>query len=289
MNGFLLIDKPTGVSSGQCVYFIRSILNQKKIGHCGTLDPLATGILPLCLGQATRFSNYVSSQSKTYQVKVFFGLETDTGDITGKKLCYQECCIDLIELKETLGHMIGEMYQMPPMFSAIKKNGKPLYYWARKGVYLYREKRKINIESILIKSFDNKNRATLEIRCSKGTYIRALVGFIGKQLGTYATIAELRRVTIGLIKEEGLVQLKSKDKGYYLRSVIECDEVLKNLPKINLSKNQLKKIRNGQQVDYNAVQEIEGIVRLYEEEGPFIGIGKIDSLMKVSPKRLLTK
>jgi len=286
VNGFLLIDKPSGISSGQCIYFLRSVLNQRKIGHCGTLDPLATGVLPLCLGQATRFSKYVSNQPKTYKVKVFFGLETDSGDITGKEICHEETNVNLNELKEILDLLKGEIYQIPPMFSAIKKEGKPLYYWARKGVYLKRDRRKVVIEKALLEDI-NDNYATLEVTCSSGTYIRALVDYIGKQLGTYATIIELRRTAIGLIKEESLIQLKSKNKGYYLKNLVECDLVLKNLPKITLNQIQLKKIINGLQVDYNADQEKEGIVRLYEEEGSFVGIGKFDSLNKVSPIRLL--
>jgi len=286
VNGFLLIDKPSGISSGQCIYFLRSVLNQRKIGHCGTLDPLATGMLPLCLGQATRFSKYVSNQPKTYKVKVFFGLETDSGDITGKEICHEETNVNLNELKEILDLLKGEIYQIPPMFSAIKKEGKPLYYWARKGVYLKRDRRKVVIEKALLEDI-NDNYATLEVTCSSGTYIRALVDYIGKQLGTYATIIELRRTAIGLIKEESLIQLKSKNKGYYLKNLVECDLVLKNLPKITLNQIQLKKIINGLQVDYNADQEKEGIVRLYEEEGSFVGIGKFDSLNKVSPIRLL--
>ena len=286
MNGFLLIDKPSGISSGQCIYFLRSVLNQRKIGHCGTLDPLATGMLPLCLGQATRFSKYVSNQPKTYKVKVFFGLETDSGDITGKEICHEETNVNLNELKEILDLLKGEIYQIPPMFSAIKKEGKPLYYWARKGVYLKRDRRKVVIEKALLEDI-NDNYATLEVTCSSGTYIRTLVDYIGKQLGTYATIIELRRTAIGLIKEESLIQLKSKNKGYYLKNLVECDLVLKNLPKITLNQIQLKKIINGHQVDYNADQEKEGIVRLYEDEGSFVGIGKFDSLNKVSPIRLL--
>jgi len=286
VNGFLLIDKPSGISSGQCIYFLRSVLNQRKIGHCGTLDPLATGMLPLCLGQATRFSKYVSNQPKTYKVKVFFGLETDSGDITGKEICHEETNVNLNELKEILDLLKGEIYQIPPMFSAIKKEGKPLYYWARKGVYLKRDRRKVVIEKALLEDI-NDNYATLEVTCSSGTYIRTLVDYIGKQLGTYATIIELRRTAIGLIKEESLIQLKSKNKGYYLKNLVECDLVLKNLPKITLNQIQLKKIINGLQVDYNADQEKEGIVRLYEDEGSFVGIGKFDSLNKVSPIRLL--
>ena len=121
MNGFLLIDKPSGVSSAQCVYKIRSILNKKKVGHCGTLDPLATGILPICVGEATKFSKYISDLSKRYEVKILFGLETDTGDITGKEVSLGTLLFSIKKLEQVLNNFIGEQEQIPPMFSAIKK------------------------------------------------------------------------------------------------------------------------------------------------------------------------
>jgi tRNA pseudouridine55 synthase len=117
----LLIDKPSGISSAQCVYNIRKDLNEKKVGHCGTLDPLATGILPICIGEATKFSNYVSDQSKRYEVKILFGLETDTGDITGKEVSLDDVNFSLNQLKRALSHFVGEQEQIPPMFSALKK------------------------------------------------------------------------------------------------------------------------------------------------------------------------
>jgi tRNA pseudouridine55 synthase len=117
----LLIDKPSGISSAQCVYNIRKDLNEKKVGHCGTLDPLATGILPICIGEATKFSNYVSDQSKRYEVKILFGLETDTGDITGKEVSLGDVNFSLNQLKKVLSHFVGEQEQIPPMFSALKK------------------------------------------------------------------------------------------------------------------------------------------------------------------------
>ena len=287
MNGFLLIDKPSGITSAECVSRIKKILNEKKVGHCGTLDPLATGMLPICVGEATKFSSYVSNQSKGYLVKVLFGVETDTGDITGKELSTSKINFSLEELKAVLEGLSGELEQIPPMYSALKQKGKPLYYWARKGVSLKREPRFIQIEKIKLKSLMVSEKIELEIFCSKGTYIRSLIQSIGKQLNTPATVLELRRTHIGCLNEEHLTQVTTCDKDKCLERILDIDKVLRNLPKVVLNKNETKKIINGQQVDYNARREKEGIVRLYEKEGSFIGIGSVDSSMKVSPKRLI--
>ena len=287
MNGFLLLDKPSGISSAECVSLIKKILNERKVGHCGTLDPLATGMLPICVGEATKFSSYVSDQSKGYLVKVLFGVETDTGDITGKELSTSKINFSLEELKAVLEGLSGELEQIPPMYSALKQKGKPLYYWARKGVSLKREPRFIQIEKIKLKSLKVSEKIELEIFCSKGTYIRSLVQTIGKQLNTPATVLELRRTHIGYLNEGHLTQVTTCDKDKYLERILDIGKVLRNLPKVVLNKNETKKIINGQQVDYNARREKEGIVRLYEKEGSFIGIGSIDSSMKVSPKRLI--
>jgi tRNA pseudouridine55 synthase len=287
MNGFLLIDKPSGITSAECVSRIKKILNEKKVGHCGTLDPLATGMLPICVGEATKFSSYVSNQSKGYLVKVLFGVETDTGDITGKELSTSKINFSLEELKAVLESLSGELEQIPPMYSALKQKGKPLYYWARKGVSLKREPRFIQIEKIKLKSLKVSEKIELEIFCSKGTYIRSLIQSIGKQLNTPATVLELRRTHIGYLNEGHLTQVTTCDKDKCLERILDIGKVLRNLPKVVLNKNETKKIINGQQVDYNARREKEGIVRLYEKEGSFIGIGSVDSSMKVSPKRLI--
>lgn len=287
MNGFLLLDKPSGISSAECVSLIKNILNERKVGHCGTLDPLATGMLPICVGEATKFSSYVSDQSKGYLVKVLFGVETDTGDITGKELSTSKINFSLEELKAVLDGLSGELEQIPPMYSALKQKGKPLYYWARKGVSLKREPRLIQIEKIKLKSLKVSEKIELEIFCSKGTYIRSLIQSIGKQLNTPATVLELRRTHIGYLNEGHLTQVTTCDKDKYLERILDIGKVLRNLPKVVLNKNETKKIINGQQVDYNARREKEGIVRLYEKEGSFIGIGSVDSSMKVSPKRLI--
>ena len=135
MNGFLLIDKPSGISSAGCVYKLRKVLKISKIGHCGTLDPLATGILPLCIGEATKFSNYISDQFKEYEVDILFGTQTTTGDLEGEEIFKEPFRINELEFERVIKTFLGAQEQIPPMYSAIKINGNPLYYWARKGVY----------------------------------------------------------------------------------------------------------------------------------------------------------
>ena len=287
MNGFLLIDKPSGISSRGCLDLVKKILNEKKIGHCGTLDPLATGILPISIGEATKFSYYVSNQPKTYNVKILFGLETDTGDITGIEIYKADVKFSKKELAKALESFIGKQDQIPPMYSALKRDGKPLYYWARKGVSLKREPRLIEIQDLNLKPVTKTKEIEIAISCTKGTYIRALVQSIGRSLNSAATVLELRRTHIGSFNEDNLVKIDNSDKDLFLKSIIGSSEALKDFPKIVLNKEETKKIINGLQVDYNARQEKEGIVRLYEEEGSFIGIGSVDSSMKVSPKRLI--
>tara|TARA_B100000686_G_scaffold48666_1_gene52073 strand:+ start:4704 stop:5591 length:888 start_codon:yes stop_codon:yes gene_type:complete len=286
MDGFILLDKPTGITSAKCVSIIKGILKEKKVGHCGTLDPLATGMLPICLGEATKFSDYVTSKLKKYSVRALLGVETDSGDITGSKIAIKEVNFTNTELKKVLRTMKGNLDQMPPMYSAIKQNGKPMYYWARRGIYLKRKAKKIYIKEIKLKSIKKGIHLDLEITCSKGTYIRTLVESIGRKLNTLATVEQLRRTHIGSYNESDMTKL-STEKSLFLENIIECDLLLEGFPKHILSPEETKKIINGQQLDYNAGKIKEGIVRLYEKEGSFIGIGNVDSAMKLSPKRLL--
>ena len=150
MDGFLILDKPTGITSAECVYKLRSVLGIKKIGHCGTLDPLATGLLPISIGEGTKFSNYLTDKDKLYEVVIKFGLETDTGDITGKIVSKSQKSYSLNSLETEVKRIEGFQDQLPPMYSALKVKGKPLYYWARRGVFLSREERKINVSEVTL-------------------------------------------------------------------------------------------------------------------------------------------
>ena len=172
MNGFLLIDKPKGVTSSNCVYHLRKLLGIKKIGHCGTLDPLATGLLPICIGEATKFSSFMSNLDKTYEVGIRFGIATDTGDIEGEVISKSNNNFDEKKIRNILETFVGPQIQIPPMYSALKHKGKPLYWWARKGVFLLRKERNIIIHNIDLISFENY-QLNIKVSCTKGTYIRS--------------------------------------------------------------------------------------------------------------------
>ena len=287
MNGFLLIDKPSGRSSASCVYSLRKILKIKKIGHCGTLDPLATGVLPLCIGEATKFSNYVSDQSKEYEVEILFGLQTSTGDLEGEEIYKKPFKLSKNALMKSLKKFQGVHQQVPPMFSAIKYKGKPLYAWVRKGVYFSRQSREVRIfDTELL--FCQGDKAKIRVSCSKGTYIRALIEDLGEDLSTGATVIDLRRTRVGDVTKDNLVDLESVDIEECRKALVSYDTLLQHIPEIHLDKIDTKKIRNGQLVDYNARQDIKGIVRIYTDKGLFVGIGSIGSSNTVSAKRLLS-
>ena len=286
MNGFLILDKPEGLTSAQCVYKLRSKLGIKKIGHCGTLDPLATGLLPVCIGEATKFSNFASDLDKVYEVGLEFGIETDTGDITGNIVSKTDFLGFKDDFPQFLTDLEGIQNQTPPMYSAIKINGNPLYYWARKGVYLHRMPRKVDIQKIELidKSI---NTAILKVSCSKGTYIRSLIEKLGRNLNSFATVISLRRLEVG---DMHLNQKSCSFEDSYqslVDKVLPCDAMLSDLDKVKIKKEDVKKVRNGLSIDYNALLKIKGLVRIYTEKELFLGIGEVSD-NKLQPKRLIS-
>ena len=286
MNGFLILDKPEGLTSAQCVYKLRSKLGIKKIGHCGTLDPLATGLLPVCIGEATKFSNFATDLDKVYEVGVQFGIETDTGDITGNIVSKANFKGFKEDFFQFLTDLEGIQNQIPPMYSAIKINGNPLYYWARKGVYLYRMPRKVDIQKIELidKSI---NTAILKVSCSKGTYIRSFIEKLGRNLNSFATVISLRRLEVG---DMHLNQKSCSFEDSYqslIDKVLPCDAMLSDLDKVKIKKEDVKKVRNGLSIDYNALLKIKGLVRIYTEKELFLGIGEVSD-NKLQPKRLIS-
>ena len=287
MNGFLLLDKPEGLTSAQCVYKLRNTLGIKRIGHCGTLDPLATGLLPICIGEATKFSNYATNLDKVYEVEIKFGIETNTGDITGQIIAEKGFNLSDQFLKEHLALIKGINYQTPPMYSAIKKNGKPLYYWARKGVYLYRESRKIRVKDIkLIHRYENM--AKLKVYCSKGTYVRTLVEQLGRNMESLATVSSLKRLEVGHLNLEKNFCSLNDSKELLEEKILPCDSMLRDFNKIELNVEDVKKVRNGLSIDYNANFEKKGLVRIYTKDNLFMGLGLVSEKNKIQPKRLLS-
>ena len=287
MNGFLLLDKPEGLTSAQCVYKLRNTLGIKRIGHCGTLDPLATGLLPICIGEATKFSNYATNLDKVYEVEIKFGIETNTGDITGQIIAEKGFDVSDQSLKEHFALIRGINYQTPPMYSAIKKNGKPLYYWARKGVYLYRESRKIRVKDIkLIHRYENM--AKLKVYCSKGTYVRTLVEQLGRNMKSLATVSSLKRLEVGHLNLEKNFCTLNDSKELLEEKILPCDSMLRDFNKIELNVEDVKKVRNGLSIDYNAKLERKGLVRIYTKDNLFMGLGLVSEKNKIQPKRLLS-
>ena len=285
MDGFLILDKPEGITSAECVYKLRSILGIKKIGHCGTLDPLATGLLPISIGEGTKFSNYLTDKDKLYEVVIKFGLETDTGDITGKIVSKSQKSYSLSSLETEVKKIEGFQDQLPPMYSALKVKGKPLYYWARRGVFLSREERKINVSEVTLIEHNNKE-AKLRIACSKGTYIRGLVEDLGRRIKCYATVKSLRRLKVGhLHLDSNSCNLHDK-KEEILSKINSCDSMLIDLKKIRINLEDAKKVRNGLSIDYNAQLKDKRLVRIYTETELFVGLGEILE-NKLFPKRLL--
>ena len=285
MDGFLILDKPEGITSAECVYKLRSILGTKKIGHCGTLDPLATGLLPISIGEGTKFSNYLTDKDKLYEVVIKFGLETDTGDITGKIVSKSQKSYSLNSLETEVKRIEGFQDQLPPMYSALKVKGKPLYYWARRGVFLSREERKINVSEVTLIEHNNKE-AKLRIACSKGTYIRGLVEDLGRRIKCYATVKSLRRLKVGhLHLDSNSCNLHDK-KEEILSKINSCDSMLIDLKKIRINLEDAKKVRNGLSIDYNAQLKNKRLVRIYTETELFVGLGEILE-NKLFPKRLL--
>ena len=286
MNGFLILDKPEGLTSAQCVYKLRSKLGIKKIGHCGTLDPLATGLLPVCIGEATKFSNFASDLDKVYEVGLKFGLETDTGDITGNIVSSTNFTGFKEDFSQFLNDLEGIQNQIPPMYSAIKINGNPLYYWARKGVYLHRMPRKVDIQKIELidKSI---NTAILKISCSKGTYIRSLIEKLGRNLNSFATVISLRRLEVGDICLNNKSCSFEDSYQSLIDKVLPCDAMLSDLDKVVIKKEDVKKVRNGLSIDYNALPRSKGLVRIYTEKELFLGIGELRN-KKLHPKRLIS-
>ena len=206
MNGFLILDKPEGLTSAQCVYKLRSKLGIKKIGHCGTLDPLATGLLPVCIGEATKFSNFASDLDKVYEVGIEFGIETNTGDITGNIVSKTDFLGFKDDFPQFLTDLEGIQNQIPPKASAVKVNGKRAYSILRENKNFSLDSKKVFLKSITY-LFSNKNTSSFEIDCGKGFYVRSLARDIAYKLGTYGHVVELKRTKVGQFTEKSSILL----------------------------------------------------------------------------------
>ncbi|MBP3442191.1 MAG: tRNA pseudouridine(55) synthase TruB [Clostridia bacterium] len=282
MTGFIFLDKPEGITSFTAVNKTRRLLGIKKAGHTGTLDPMATGVLPIMLGGATRFSQYLPVHDKEYRAKILLGTITDTLDTTGEILEKREVNVSDEELNDTVMSFKGDIKQLPPMYSAVSKDGVRLYKLARQGIEIERELRDVTIHSLeIVKGLEN-NEFILDVSCSAGTYIRSLAADIGEKLGCGAVISGLRRTFANGISIERTVTLdeieKAVEKGTADKLIAPCDEMLGTYPAVQVTAKQAFYFSNGGTLDLDRVKDKEnvGICRVKSPEGKLVGLGKID-------------
>lgn len=290
MNGIIVVNKPKNHTSFDVIAILRKKLGQKKIGHMGTLDPMATGVLPILLGSTAKFQIFTEENEKEYIAEIIFGLTTTTWDSFGEETGRKETNISKENLAEILPKFTGEIMQVPPMFSAIKKNGVKLCDLARKGKEIEREARKVEIKKLEILDFnEEKQTAKLKILCSKGTYIRSLCHEIGAALGTGACMGELTRTLSNSFRLEESIALE-KIKNMELNEIIEnlvlpTDRLFKSNRSVCVSEDQARMFRNGIALKtelLNISEEFKNdeIIKIYEDK-KFIGLGKFDSSEKV--------
>ncbi len=282
MTGFIFLDKPEGITSFVAADKIKRILKVNKTGHTGTLDPMATGVLPVMLGGATRFSQYLPTHDKAYRAKILLGTVTDTLDITGTVLQKNEVNVTRNQLESTLSRFVGEISQLPPMYSAVSKNGVRLYKLARQGIETEREARNVVIHYIrLLDVPDSGNEFEIEVSCSAGTYIRSLAADIGSELGCGAAITALRRIEANGISIDRTVTLETvrqlADEGRIDELITPCDEMLRCYPAVNVSEKQAVRFENGGELDLKRIkgEKSDGFCRVYSPEKKLLGLGRV--------------
>ena len=277
MNGLLLVDKPEGFTSHDAVAKLRGILRERRIGHSGTLDPMATGLLVVFVGRATRAVEFAESHEKEYIAGLRTGIATDTLDITGEVLKSSDREVSADELLALLPEFTGNIMQLPPMYSAIKINGRKLCDLARKGVEVERQSRPVTIKSLELLGEENGD-FILRVRCSKGTYIRSLVGDIGERLGTGAALSSLRRTAAGDFSVEDAHTLDKiaalANKGELNSILLPVDSLFSDYPSYVLSERQLKPCLNGNSFE---TELSDGSYRVYDENGGFLMLASVEN------------
>ncbi|WP_295874311.1 tRNA pseudouridine(55) synthase TruB [uncultured Zhongshania sp.] len=297
VDGILVLDKPPGKSSNGAMVTARAIYNASKAGHTGALDPLATGVLPVCFGEATKFSQYLLDADKEYRSHFIFGQQTDTGDAEGAILADVDASnLTAVELEVQIAKLRGDILQVPPMYSALKRDGKPLYELARKGITVERPARPVTIREFELESFTPGPlaRAVVRVRCSKGTYIRSLAEDLGAAIGCGGHVAALRRLQAGPFVEAQSVSIEALQA---LRDAEDFDgldalllpitDALEHIPQLSLGETAAHNLMQGQPVQV-AAAPTSGMVVLLSEAQKFLGIGEILDDGRVTPRRLLS-
>ncbi|MEJ2465336.1 MAG: tRNA pseudouridine(55) synthase TruB [Candidatus Thiodiazotropha sp.] len=293
ISGVLLLDKPIGMTSNKALQEVKFLFKAAKAGHTGSLDPLATGLLPICFGEATKLSAFLLDADKHYRVRVKLGETTTTADAEGEVVeKIDPSGVSEQDLREVMGDFLGEQQQLPPMYSAIKHQGERLYKLARQGVEVERETRTIHIHSLDLLSFELPE-FELNVHCSKGTYVRTLAEDIGKRLGCGAHVIGLRRTGVGPYDDQSMVTLEQIQSAFADKRFQEMDEwmlplesALAEWPEVNLTADAAFYLQQGQPIMVpNA--PTSGWVRLYANQSDFLGVGQILDDGRVAPKRLM--
>ena len=293
IHGVFLLDKPQGMSSNDIMQKVKRIFQANKAGHTGALDPLATGMLPICLGEATKFSQFLLDADKRYLVTAKLGERTDTSDAEGQIVETHEVKVKTPEILTALEQFRGDILQVPTMFSALKHNGKPLYEYARQGITVEREARPITIFELNFIEY-NAPYLTLEVHCSKGTYIRTLVDDLGEALGCGAHVTMLRRTAVADYPTEKMLDwnalqalAESQDLSLLDALLLPMDTAVAKLPALTLNESQTQGIGFGQRIKFDNPNSLQGQVRLFSHENRFLGVAVIDENNVIRPQRLV--
>lgn len=293
IHGVFLLDKPQGMSSNDILQKVKRLFQANKAGHTGALDPLATGMLPICLGEATKFSQFLLDSDKRYLVTAKLGEQTDTSDAEGQVVETKSVNVSKTEILAALEQFRGDILQVPTMFSALKHNGKPLYEYARAGITVEREARPITIFELNFIEYQAPY-LILEVHCSKGTYIRTLVDDLGEVLGCGAHVTMLRRTAVANYPIEAMMSYADLQNLAENAPIAELDKHLlpidtavSNLVKINLTQEQTKAVGFGQRIKYENPSQIYGLVRLFSDSGQFLGVAELTQDNVIRPNRMI--
>lgn len=291
IDGMLLLDKPEGLSSNGALQRAKGLLDARKGGHTGSLDPIATGLLPLCFGESTKVSSFFLDADKRYATRVRLGQSTETGDREGEVISGSDAPVSAQAVARALDAFRGDFEQMPPMYSAIKKDGQPLYKLARQGIAVERERRPVTVYRLEMTGFDGRF-LDLDILCSRGFYVRSLAHDLGEALGVGGHVSELRRVAVGDLDVADAVTLDTLEAmdGPADRDacLLSADGCLSHLPRVDLSVDATFYLVRGQSVRAGSLPE-DGWVRLYNDDTGFLGLGTVTEDGRVAPKRLFHK
>lgn len=293
VHGVLLLDKSVNASSNDALIAIKRLLNAEKAGHTGTLDPFATGLLPLCLGEATKFAQDLLEADKTYETTIHLGVTTTTGDTEGTQLDTLPVDVSVAQIEQVLSKFRGPLMQVPPMYSALKRDGKPLYEYARAGITLEREARAVTIHHLEMLDYQAPE-LKLRVTCSKGTYIRTLGEDIGNALGCGAHLSALRRTAVGVLTVEHAITIEEfalLPESSRADSLLPVDALISSFPQILLNEQLSQRFLHGQRLSLAkeglALPAEQGRIRVYDPNGRLIGTGQMQEYGVLAPERLV--